>query len=356
MIFKHLSIAVDNFHNDRRFHQFAAVCKHAVCFCHIPDRHAVGKAAERRRQVRITVFTVSDQGGNPYILCRPDNLFYTHLIRQMDRRYIHGLHKRFHDGYAAAGSASVILWYPAAAEIFRFITKNVERRYFVCKCRQIDKRFESRTRLAGHLHSAVKVILPAAAHHSADVSRSHFYGNKGALRLCQFLIIGIGIRKIFLQGRFRFLLQIKIQRSVNLQALFVYRIGIILFADQVNDIIYKIRRHTIRSPLFLGPGQMDIRFFCRSSLTLGNVPILHHLIKNDGLPLFCRFHTVERRVIIRTVRKTRYKRALGKRQILHVFSKIHFRCRLDTITALSEINLVHIHFQNFFFGILPLYL
>ena len=200
------------------------------------------------------------------------------------------------------------------------------------------------------------MILPAAAHHSADVSRSHFYGNKGALRLCQFLIIGIGIRKIFLQGRFRFLLQIKIQRSVNLQALFVDRIGIILFADQVNDIIYKIRRHTIRSPLFLGPGQMDIRFFCRSGLTLGNVPVLHHLIKNDGLPLFCRFYTVERRVIIRTVRKTRYERALGKRQILHIFSKIHFRCRLDTITALSEINLVHIHFQNFFFGILPLYL
>ena len=274
----------------------------------------------------------------------------------MDRRYIHGLHKRFHDGYTAAGSATVILRCPAAAEIFRFITKNVERRYFVCKCRQIDKRFESRTRLAGHLHSTVKMILSAAAYHGTDISRSHFYGNKGTLGLSQIIIIRIGIRKIFLQGRFRFLLQIKIQRSVNLHALFVDRIGIILFADQVNDIIYKIRRHTIRSPLFLGPGQMDIRFFCRSGLTLGNVPILHHLIKNDGLPLFCRFHTVERRVIIRTVRKTRYKRALGKRQILHVFSKIHFRCRLDTITALSEINLVHIHFQNFFFGILPLYL
>ena len=206
------------------------------------------------------------------------------------------------------------------------------------------------------MHSAVKVILPATTYHSADVSRSHFYGNKGALGLCQFLIIRIGIRKIFLQGRFRFLLQIKIQCGVNLHALFVDRIGIILFADQVNDIIYKVRRHTIRSPLFLGPGQMDIRFFCRSGLTLGNVPVLHHLIKNDGLPLFCRFYTVERRVIIRTVRKTRYERALGKRQILHVFSKIHFRCRLDTITTLSEINLVHIHFQNFFFGILPLYL
>ena len=129
MIFKHLSIAVDNFHNDRRFHQFAAVCKHAVCFCHIPDRHAVGKAAERRRQVRITVFTVSDQGGNPYILCRPDNLFYTHLIRQMDRL---GVSRAVMiPPYHAGASKSKIMDYLEPAHYDVKLSEN-EKRTFAC--------------------------------------------------------------------------------------------------------------------------------------------------------------------------------------------------------------------------------
>ena len=97
---------------------------------------------------------------------------------------------------------------------------------------------------------------------------------------------------------------------------------------------------------------MHIGRFRRLCVRCGNVAVLRHLIEYDALTVLCCFQTAERRVIVRTVRKACQHRTLREREILHILPEIHMRRGLDAIAALTEIDLVHVHFQDLLLGVL----
>ena len=97
---------------------------------------------------------------------------------------------------------------------------------------------------------------------------------------------------------------------------------------------------------------MQVRFFRSFCISLGNIPVLGHLVEDDGLAVFGCFYTAEWRVVVRAVRKACEHGALRKGQIFHIFVEIDAGGGLDAVAALTEVNLVHVHFKNLFLGVL----
>ena len=179
-----------------------------------------------------------------------------------------------------------------------------------------------------------------------------FNGHEGALGLGQSLGILISGRKVCLQHLFCFLLHIQVQCGVHLESFFVNSIRIVLVADGLDHVADEIGSGAVCAFGSLGLSQVKVCFLGSLGIGFGNIAILGHLVQYDALAVLGRFQTPEGRVVVRAVGKSGQHSALRQCQVFHVFAEIDAGSSLDAVAALAEVNLVHVHFQNLFLGVL----
>ena len=176
--------------------------------------------------------------------------------------------------------------------------------------------------------------------------------NQSNLRLCDIILIRTLNRKL-LDSSLGSLLHLKIKRRIDLQAILVDSISTVLFNQDLGYIINEIRSQLTR----LGTCticKLDCnRLSLRGSIAV-DILIFHHLTQNYFLASLCGFQIIERRIVIRTLRNTCKHRTLRKRQLLGVFIEIRLSCSLDTISTLTEIDLIQIHLKDLILCILTL--
>ena len=97
---------------------------------------------------------------------------------------------------------------------------------------------------------------------------------------------------------------------------------------------------------------MEIRFLGSLCIGLGNIAVLGHLVQYDALAVLGRFQAPEGGVVVRAVRKPGQHGTLGQGEVFHVFAEVHLGRCLDAVASLAEVNLVHVHFQDLFLGVL----
>ena len=83
-----------------------------------------------------------------------------------------------------------------------------------------------------------------------------------------------------------------------------------------------------------------------------NEIILFHLAEDCFLTGLGCLRIGFRVVVVRALGDAGNHSGLGKIQIFNMFPKVGIGCRFDPVGPLTEVNLVHVHFQNFLFGVL----
>ena len=352
VVFQHIPISIDDFQDHHGFHQLAVVGKDAVGFGHVDHGNAIGEAADGGCQVVIGALAVFDEGGNTTSLCGVQDLAHAHLVGQINGGDIHGVHQGFFQGHLAAGCAAVVLWRPAAGVGLAFIADRVVGAEFIFKSSEVYEWLERRARLADHLGGAVEMVFPAAANHGFHVAGAHFESEEGALGLGEAIGIFISVRQIGRHDFLGFLLHIQVQGRVDLEAFFVNGIGVILVADGLDHVVDEIGCRAAGGLGCFGAGKSHIGGFRFSGLDFGDVAVLGHLVEHNGLAILRRLETSEWGIVIRAIRQARKHGALRERQILRIFAEVHMRRGLYAVATLAEINLVHVHFQDLFLGVL----
>ena len=215
---------------------------------------------------------------------------------------------------------------------------------------EIDEGLKGGTRLADGLAGAVEAVLTAAADHSQDVAGLGIDGDNGALRLSQTIFIGIVVRQV-VKGLDSGMLLVDVESRVNLQTFFVEGVVTVFLSNLLGYVIDEgcifiafLSLVVLRKVEILVLGLFGFRG--------GDVAILDHLVEDDVGPLFSFIQVIERRVVVRALGKAGQEGTLGQGQFTDVFIKVCLGSRLDSVGALAEVNLVHVHFEDFFFTVL----
>ena len=352
MIFQYVTVAILNLEDNSRLNQLTIIGEYAVCLCHIPQRYTLGQTANGGRQVVIAVLAGIHQTGNSALFGCLDDIGHAYLVGQVNGRNVHGLNQRFDHGDRAAGSMSVVLRRPSAGKAYRTVIQHHVRAHTLFQSGYIGKRLEGRTWLTVHLRSTVKLVLSASTYHGLYIAGLGFNSQQSALRLSNALGILCALRQVLVHRIFCILLHIQIQCGVNLQTFLVNSGRVILVTYLLYYVVDEIGSYLI--VVLIGPrlNQAQILRLGFIRLFLSNVAILGHLIQYYALTVLGRLQVVERGIIIRAVRKTGQHSALRQVQVLNILAKIYMGSGLYAIRTLAEINLIHVHFQDFRLGVL----
>ena len=169
------------------------------------------------------------------------------------------------------------------------------------------------------------------------------------LRLNNSICIGKVCRKV-LHRILCCRLKIHINGGIDLQTILINCIVPIFLSKDLKYIINKIGGPSDSIIAWFYNGQ---RFLLRDiCLTLTDIAVFDHLIENNTFTLGCCLHIVERRVVVWTLWDTGKHCTFIQRQIFGILAKIGACCRLNAISPLTKIDLVHVKFQNFIFRVL----
>jgi len=143
---------------------------------------------------------------------------------------------------------------------------------------------------------------------------------------------------------------VDVHGRVDLEAFFIEGIVAVFLGDLLGDVVDE---GSVFVGFFrlvaLGEAQVLVlgvfRFCCRY------VAIFDHLVEDDVLALLGFVQVVERRVVVRALGQAGQHGTLRQAQFVDVFIEIRLSRCLDAIGALAEVDLVHVHFQDFFFTV-----
>ena len=329
---------------------YALVCKCSVSARQFQRRHALRESAERRGEVLVVALAVEHEGCYAHLLRIVNRLVDAELLRDFYRRHVERVACHSAQRHRAAEIAAVILRRPAA-DLDRTVVDDGVRRIIRLQCCRKDEGLERRTWLALRHRRAVELIRAAAADHRLDVSRMRVDGDERHLRLLHAVAVralhGHGMR-----GLFRRLLHRHVDRRVDLQAFLVDGVGAVSVNDLLRDIVDEVRARRILYLRLIDQRRLLLRrLACRRIV---DVAVLLHLVEHDFLAFLRGVEVVERRIVVGTLRYAREHRALVEIEILDVLAEVRLRRRLHAVSALSEVDLIEIKFQNLLFRILAL--
>ena len=239
------------------------------------------------------------------------------------------------------------------------------------------KRLKSGAGLALRLSHAVKLRffeLPAA-HQGPDLAGSgverhqrplHFGGRRreiedrlfgflgGGQRQAQFsLFFLVELRQILLHHLFGGPLHLEIEGGVDRKAPLIEGIVAVLGIQDLPEIIHKIGAHRRNERSFFRADRHLIGFGFFPSQ---DVPGLAHPRKHPGTPALGAFGIQKRRIGLGRSREASEQGALGQIQLFGVLAEKCPRGRFHAVGAVAEIDLVHIHLENFFLRVVALQL
>ena len=322
----------------------ALIGKGAISTGHFQRRDAFGQAAQGHGQV--VVFGV--EGGDAHLLGIGDDVLRADLVSQLDGDGVDRVGQGIAEGHGTAVGAAGVLRTPAAVGDGLVVHGRI-RRHVVLQRRQVDEGLEGRTRLADSHAGAVEAILSAAADHGQDVARLGVDGDDGCLRLGQAVFVSVIVGQVA-HGPDGGMLLVDVHGRVNLEAFLIEGIVAVFLGDLLGDVVdegcifvgfFGLMALGEAQVLVLGVFRFGSRY----------VAVFDHLVEDDVLALLGFVQVVEGRVVVRALRQAGQHGALRQGQFVDVFVEIRLGRCLDAIGTLAEVNLVHVHFQDFFFTV-----
>ena len=156
------------------------------------------------------------------------------------------------------------------------------------------------------------------------------------------------IRRRPIQNRLdRHLLQIEIQRRINLQPRAMHLFHAIFFFELPPHLLHKVRRYTIHRRLDMQPQRRSLRRIC---LLLRDLPIRQHLADHQVPAPQRPLRIPHRRIRLRPLRQRRQQRRLRQRQRLHMLAEVVLRTRFKPIRPAPKINLIRIQLEDLLLG------
>ena len=215
---------------------------------------------------------------------------------------------------------------------------------------QIDKRFERRTRLPFRHDGTVELVRPASADHGLDVARLRIDGDDGRLRLLQLVVVRV------IRGRqggcfFSGLLHVRIQGGIDLESLFIHRVRTEFVDQDLDAVIDEVALGTgIRVEALIGQ-LLSIRFFV---LFRRYEIVFLHLAEDRFLSFLGCLRVGEGVEIVRALGDAGDHGRFSQVEVFHVFPEVRVGRRFHTVGTLTEINLIHVHFEDFLLCVLLL--
>ena len=141
-----------------------------------------------------------------------------------------------------------------------------------------------------------------------------------------------------------------VQRSVDAQAALIDSFGAVGAFKILADLLNEIRSEIVARNFEIQPHRLRDRALRRG---IRNFSERGHALEHK-IAAIERLLRMQYRRISGSANQSRQRRGFGQRQLPHRLAEIIFGSRLEPVIAMRQINLIAVHRQNLFFGVVTL--
>ena len=323
-----------------RFALGAAIGNGGVRLGHFAHRNLFG--AQRNRRIGVQF------GFDAAFLRHVRHLLRTNFGTQLSKTSVRGNGESASDGTRTVVGATVVLYLPAVDIHMAGAVKVGFRGNAFIQSGKQGERLEGRARLTFCLRCQVEFIGVVITSTDKSLDEAGIRVNRHQREL---KIIGKALH-LRISGRFRCLLDGRVERSDNRHAALEYLVGRIIlqkrFANIAGEVLVLV--HAVAGA-YLGNVQVQIFSLCRIVLFLSDYPIGKHAVENQVATVLAVFGIVDGVVVRRRLGNADKSCRLSDGEVFRILVVVALGGSLNTIGALAIVNGVQVHLKDFVLGV-----